>query len=494
MVKGVSIVAGMLDRHWDKPFNVYYDPDPDGLFAGHSAHEFLNLYKKSHYVYINNNRAHGILFDERQYNGHVIINVDSGVSWDRLKELVDSGVTVISLDHHEIEGKPDLVNNNFKYLNEQEKSLVEQGLLYYYNEETGAEGIVLNNQYKFEDPDYRFMSGCGVVLDVLNQLNPNYQTDEHIAWHGITLLSDSREIENQLAFEILVTTYDTVIEETSLISHITDAVGFNEYEIGNPTLDRAYIDFYLTPFINAMFRLNMGYEAIRWFSGETLLYTDVKEQQKLILEELKQRTTVVELENVIIVNVYKLQTDYFEASNFIGLLANRMLADGKTVVITCSYNGNFERGSVRGYHNTIDYQHIFKDFGFIALGHKGAFGLKNFLQASEIWDNLDKRIGLENENSESTYRIHNIKNIRNERELLKQLAYENQFLRPMYKHYIRYTGLKFFTVDFRDPYQEYKVDGLQVKCFNKEINVRNGFILPSMSKGYVSLYLERIVV
>ncbi|MGF2715235.1 DHH family phosphoesterase [Bacillus cereus] len=494
MVQGVSIVAGMFDRHWHKPFTAYYDPDPDGVFAGKSSSEFLDLYGKKHEVYINANRAHGILVDAKEFAGRVILNVDSGVSWERLKELVDNGVTVISLDHHEIEGKPDLENNCFKYLTEQEKSLVEQGLLYYCNEETGAEGVILNNQYEFEDPDYRFMSGCGVSLDVFNQLNPNYQTDEHVAWHGITLLSDSREIENELAYNILVTTYETKIEETTLISHLTDAIGFNTYEIGEPTLDRAYIDFYLTPFINAMFRLNMGYEAIRWFNGETLLYTDVKEQQKLILEELKSRTTMIELENVLLVNVYKLESDYFEASNFIGLLANRLLANGKTVVITCSCNNQFERGSVRGYYNTIDYQAIFKDYGFIALGHKGAFGLKNFSLDKEVWDSLDKRVGVENESSESTYVIHTIRNLGKDKELLKDLAYMNQFLRPMYKHYIRYTGLKFFTVDFRDPYQEYKVDGLQVKCFNKEVNVRNGFILPSMSKGFVSLYLERIVV
>lgn len=484
----------MLERHWNKKIIIYYDPDPDGLFAGHSVHEFLTLYGREHSVFINNNRAHGILFDENRFKDYLVINVDSGVSWDRLKELVDKGVTVISLDHHEIEGTPSFEDNCLDDLTSSEKSLVEQGLLYYCNKELGTEGIVLNNQYEFEDKDYQFMSGCGVVLDVLNQLNPNYQTEEHVAWHGITLLSDSREIENQLAFEILKTTYGTDIYNTELIQHITDAIGFNTYEIGDPTLDRAYIDFYLTPFINAMFRLNLGYEAIRWFSGGTLLHTDVKEQQKVILQELTNRTTMAELDNLLLVNVEKKRNDYFEASNFIGLLANRLLSRGKTVVITCTYEGVFTRGSVRGYFNTVDYQSLFKEHNFIALGHKGAFGLKNFVMEQETWSSLDKQVGIENSKNKSTYVIHVVNDLSKHRKLMKDLAYTNQFLRPAYKHYIKYTGLKFFNTTLRDNFQEYSVNGIPVKCFDASVNIRNGYILPTMSKGYMSLYMERIVV
>ncbi|MDR4181119.1 single-stranded DNA exonuclease RecJ, partial [Bacillus thuringiensis] len=86
---------------------------------------------------------------------------------------------------------------------------------------------------------------------------------------------------------------------------------------------------------------------------------------------------------------------------------------------------------------------------------------------------------------ESTNQIHTVRNLAKARELLKDLAYTKQFLRQMYKHYIRSTGLKLCTVDCRDPYQEYKVDGLKVKWVEKEENVRKGFILPLMSKGFV---------
>lgn len=494
MVQGVSIVARILDANWQRQFVVYYDPDPDGVFAGHSVHEFLDLHKKPHFALININRGHGIIQDLSNYKGGVVINVDSGVSWDKLKELVDMGVTVVSIDHHEIEGTPSLEDNYLGLLEEGEKSLVKQGLLYYCNEELGSEGVVLNNQYSFEDNDYRFMSGCGVVLDVLNQLNPNFAQSEHTAWHGITLLSDSREIENPIARDILTKTYSTDIESTDTIKHLTDTIGFNKFEIGDNTLDRSYIDFYLSPFINAMLRLNMGYEAIQWFSGGVLRDTTVKEQQKRILTELRSRLVSAEMGNLLIANVEKYSTDYFEASNFIGLLANRMLIGGKTVVITCTQDGVFQRGSVRGYFNSTDYRGLFSEAGLIALGHKGAFGLKSYSTDTSFWDELDRKVGIEDEKAETTYQIHSMRNLASNRSKIRELAYENQFLRPFHKHYIRYTGLKCFPTTFKENFQEYTVDGIPMRCFDSEANIRNSYILPSMSKGYMSLYLERISV
>ena len=131
--------------------------------------------------------------------------------------------------------------------------------------------------------------------------------------------------------------------------------------------------------------------------------------------------------------------------------------------------------------------------GLIALGHKGAFGLKSYKTDFNFWREIDRQIGVESEKAESTYTIHVMNDVSKERKLLKELAYQNQFLRPTYKHYVKYTGLKFFPSTIRDGFQEYSVNGLPVKCFNSDINIRNGYILPSMSKGHVSLYLEQIV-
>lgn len=494
MIKGASIVARILDANWRKNFLVYYDPDPDGIFAGHAVHEFLTDYGKPHKAYINNNRGHGVLFDVSDFRGHLVINVDSGVSFERLKELVDNGLNVISLDHHEIEGTTDFENNCFDRLSSSEMDLVNQGLLYYHNKELGTEGVVLNNQYPFEDEDYRFMSGCGVVLDVLTQLDPSFETDEHIAWHGITLLSDSREIENPIAFEILKRTYATDIDGTDTLKHLTDTVGFNKFEVGENTLDRSYIDFYLSPFINALLRLNRGYDTINWFSGGILKDTKVKERQKEILGILKQRTVMAELQNILLVNVDKYETDDFEASNFIGLLANRMLSGGKTVIITCTLHNEFERGSVRGYFNSTDYRGMFEKSGLIALGHKGAFGLKSYKTDQDFWMDLDRRIGIEDAKAEPTYKIHRLGNLAKNRKYMKELAYENQFLRPFNKHYVKYTGIKAFPSTVRPNFQEYTVDGIPIRCFDDSITVRNGHVLPSLSKGYLSLYLESITV
>lgn len=93
---------------------------------------------------------HGIHIDLKPYVGKyaTIISVDAFVPAEQVKEVVDMGFNLISLDHHEC-------GNEF---------------IYYKNGETGKQGVVVNNQYPFEDREKRFLSGAGVVYEVFMKL------------------------------------------------------------------------------------------------------------------------------------------------------------------------------------------------------------------------------------------------------------------------------------------------------------------------------------
>ena len=87
------------------PVLVYGDPDIDGLV---SMREFLVFLEKeldddSIPYYVNNNRSHGFFIPAEKLVGYFVFCVDFAIERPKLEELVNAGVTVISVDHHDCE-------------------------------------------------------------------------------------------------------------------------------------------------------------------------------------------------------------------------------------------------------------------------------------------------------------------------------------------------------------------------------------------------------
>lgn len=495
--KYVEVAQKILERGIQRnKVVVYYDPDVDGIISGTLMLHFLRQkYNIEPAVAINTGRGHGLLDLQMLVNIHApeealmpipldytIINVDSSIGEDVLETLVRKGYNIVSLDHHEVEYNK--VDSTKDYV--------------LHTKTDVAEGIVLNNQYTFEPQEYKFQSGAGVVLTFINQLDPTYVTNEMRALVGITLLSDSRPIEGPIARQFLETLYTFKPTEGPLINHLTSTIGFNSFSIGKPTLDRVYIDFIFSPFINALMRFNKGYETIKWLDFQPLEFDKPREIQQEVVTTLMERMRTTELKSVVILTVAMYDTDHFDASNFIGLVANKVLQQkGKTVVIAAFKRNNFYRGSVRGYYNSIDYNTAFNKMGMIARGHKGAFGLKTMNLDMTFWKHADEYITLIETKHTEQFEIINMFNLAAKRNDLMTLAYENMFRRGPYKAYVNYTGFHVETVQTTSvKLLDFNVDGLRVKSFDTTLNPRDKdvYIEPTLEKGYLKLYLTRIVL
>ena len=88
------------------PVLVYGDPDIDGLISLRNLKTFLEseLNLKSVPYYCNSNRSHGFMLDLNSIEkGTIIFAVDFAITREEIKNIVDSGFDIISIDHHDVE-------------------------------------------------------------------------------------------------------------------------------------------------------------------------------------------------------------------------------------------------------------------------------------------------------------------------------------------------------------------------------------------------------
>lgn len=489
----------MLQGIKDDNIVIKYDPDVDGIFAGFVIEQYLR--KVHNYiprVSINSGRGHGVLdlmclsSSKKTYNQQepntepfpdnaTIINVDSGISSDKLKELVNMGYNVVSLDHHEVEHAPNEdINTQLKYA---------------YN---GHYGLVINNQYTFEDHKYQFQSGTGIVLTYLQNIDPSFVTKELIAINAITLLSDSRDINNDIARSFLEVLYSVKESDAPWIYKIASTIGFNQYTLGENVLDRTFIDYTFSPYINAAMRLELGYETIKFVNHLDIKLGNVKKAQQDVMEQLQGRAMIQEYQDLMIIRVPSYNQDWYNVSNFIGLLANKYLYKGKNVVIFCTVlnkhgKQDFERGSFRGLYSGINYRELFNENGITALGHFGAFGIKNIVLDNDFWVRLDKKIGILQLNKPSKSVV-GIKNLKTELTRIMDIAYENMFKTSETRVYIKYKGMHMELNRSTPKITIYAIDDLIITCFDKELDIRakTTYLEPVLDKGNLKLYAKTL--
>lgn len=504
-----QVLANGLARGY--PIVLKGDPDVDGLMAWFVGAKMLQAAGYSFHSCVNKDRRHGMVEEElvkkerswgeydyyiptEYHQNEIIINVDSSISAEEMLQLTSQGNFVISLDHHEVESNPLFPNQQY-WSTQQETG---EGM------ELVGEAVLINNQYSFEPEELRFWSGTGVVLNALSKILEVEIKTEWIAMHGVTLLSDVRDIENPLAREILKVTYETPLVEMPTLrklAQVCQAEVPDVFQRHPEFLDRTFIDFSLSPYINASYQLNLLEYLFRLCIQTDFFYSlPAKTIRTRILNHMKKYLKVTELENLVILALDVAEIpetsdskEYdFKYTSFLGLVANQYLRDlGKTVLIAAVDKGVWLRGSVRGFYSDIEYREFFERHNFDAQGHKGAFGLVSVTGAIDFHA-LDRALGiLESSATKQGLNIHVMSNLLSEFDTLRDLAYENEFLLSSRHHSISYSGLAYSTYSESAKKKGYEVDGMFIESFDKDLNPKNALIVPYLIDNELRLILRK---
>lgn len=481
-------------------------PDTDGLIALLLMCQFAEMQGLKYSYYVNSDRYHGFQLSLDQLQGYLVIASDFTITEDEAQAIVDNNIALLSTDHHDVQDE----------------------FIHVYGK-CGAEGVVINNQYPFEPEDNRYQSGAGVFYELICELYPEFKSKEREALVGVTLLSDMRPIENTKAEKYLKTTY-SINSEVGYIDYLISSCLSSDFGFGKPKFDRNFIDYNLSPTINALLRADRTDDAVKFILGGGLTTFDAKGLQKQLLADMYVRADIYPFNNVVYLIVRA--TDFFDynikISSYIGLFCNdyKDKHEGISVLGLVVENGHVVRTSFRGRYDDIHYRSAFRSLGLKAEGHAGAFGILDFKPDTDLWYQIDDLVGDLEANHTPTIKVINASNLAF---VLNRdgarVALSNCYVRDMYRTYFKYTGSNakiikqtYKTVEFtnedyikgvvpdikiqgvsykylRDEnnepitkYIEYLVDGRKVKSFGDKIE--DGLILPILEKGYMQLYVR----
>lgn len=481
--QGINYVSEILSK--SNNYIVYYDPDIDGLMAGSLVTNFLNAYEKPNIYYINENREHGFklpLEKLKNYVGSTIIAVDFSIEEETLKAIVDMGINIINIDHHDIRNSELFTYSNNRF-----------------------SCVVVNNQYEFEPKEQRYLSGAGMVYYVLASMFPDYTiTQQNRAMVGISLLSDVREIENNEAAHFLDALFSWSGDYVNYLIELTQGSTSASFGI-QKHLDRNFLDYLFCPKFNALFRLNRGDEAIALFNRVKLdidLNAVRGEQKEIEAELLKHIAYVYSGTNleVLQVDISSFGDAKYNITNFIGLACGSLKnKSGKTTMLYVCDGSRILRGSVRGACDNVDYLGIFNSNGINGAGHKGAFGVRDSDMTAVNFEALNNQIvaaeEVENREGTNSNRIVIVPNLR--------IAIMSDKRTPVYNTYVRDVKRRLYDCSqclYKVTYEsatkdyiQYNIDGVTVKCFDKTLTPDNGgYVMPLLNNGYTEFYLKKL--
>lgn len=448
---------------------VYFDPDVDGCISGYFICSFLSKLGKTFTWYINKNRSHDWSLPVKEVSGKDIIAVDFIVETSKILELCDAGCNIVSLDHH--------VNPHKRFLK--------------YVSDYETQGYIINNQSRGEDEDGKYLSGAGVVFETLIALDPTFDTPTNRALVGITLLSDVRNIENPLAEGYLYTLYTHKYK--GIIKYLIEFTMGEDYGFGVPRLDRNFVDYKLSPAINACLRFNQQDMVVNFFLGSGFLDLNYRKEQKELVKKMVEFAKIVDFSHLRVCYFYEKDLKEYRdvLSCFVGLLASRFL-DGKHSVLCYMIgetNGSLciRRASFRGRINGLNYQSALSEV-IGCPGHESAFGVKGLVPVKSTFSQINKLCA--NLESSSNYKrtVIDVPNLSifNAR----KVAEDNLYKLSQNKIYLRYTGNCVKKLRGGANYVEYSINGVIVKCFDLKKTVENSLIYPILDRGLLTFYLE----
>lgn len=476
--KGIKRAAKIIQSfEKDKVVLVYFDPDIDGLISGYFVCKFLTRLGLKFTWYINKNREHGFKIPIEKVHNVNIIAVDFQMSLEEIKALVNNGNRIVSMDHH---------------VNEDDYA--------YYEGSNGKRGIIINNQYSLEEESGRYLSGAGVVFECLRLFDPNFDTQENRALVGITLLSDVRDIENRNARGYLTDLYTHKYK--GYIGYLIDhTIGEKDYGFGVPRIDRNYVDYKLSPMINACLRFNKEDEVVEFILGSGKLSGVYLIKQRELVPRLLGLIHKRDFEGLYVAEIDShdlSDEDYEVASNFIGLVASRLLDNThSSICYMTDLDGSLKRASFRGHINGGNYLKNLNSTGLIeGVGHEPAFGIKS-LRTDDLtlWKIARKSLEVDKEWKSCRSESDDIEYVSNLSFFTGAKGYnmgvENIFCLAQHRRYIKYTGSNIVKRRSGANYTDYAIDGISVMCFDNTLNPKEDLILPILERGVLNLYLQK---
>lgn len=465
---------------------VYGDPDIDGLISMRELLLFLRRELDDNTIpyYCNTNRAHGFTLDAKDLKNTWVFGVDFSVEKSKLDELVENGVTVLMVDHHECQDE--FIRTEFNGFDK-------------------PFGFVINNQYPFENSEWLFQSGMGVLYHVLGQYYYStygtysyFYNKETRGLVGLTLLSDVRNIEMDYARPFLEALYSH--DRDGYIDYLVKTVIKRDFTFGVPIMDRNFVDFTFSPKVNSLFRFNLEDAAIDFILGRGYPDEDYQLLQREFVNKLEENIVIYEFPNLKIIEIPSTGLSDIEKSyvtNFVGLLASRYVTNINAVIAYYNDNGVVGRASFRASIQDIDFRRELIKIGIDGRGHASAYGILNFRKrkslfnkASEVCTELFKKHTFKVE----FYDIDSSLSMWVRSKQGYQLAKENSFRLSHNRIYLRFRGLphQVKRLQGNDKYAIYDITGAAVRTFSPELDIADGLILPMLERGNVTLQLVDI--
>lgn len=407
-LSNIQYVADVFKKHMDKQSEVgiLYDSDFDGYSSGGIMYKYIyDKYDITSIMFIHENKYHGLSDDDiyeeiEKSNIDLLIIPDAGSNdSDRCHELMEHGIDVIVLDHHNIEGD----------------NIVEKHVVNPYNH---------NDKY-----ENKFLSGCGVTYKFISFLEQK-ELPEFYELVGLSILSDSMNIttlENRFFVNQCLQK-----QEHPFIKMLVEKASYSLG--GKETLTAHDISFNIIPPINAMIRVgdieekneiakafsNVCEDSVRTWRGVTTnentfskgarLCVNARSKQSRIrkkdLELLKDTIDIYGLDchNIIVVN----GLDNIN-KNITGLSAMDLVSYyNKPVLVGNSFEKEYfdeqkqevvkeqyMAGSARTTSDINNFKTILESTEMFTMlaGHEGAFGWEiKFDDVSKMLKKVDKMV------------------------------------------------------------------------------------------------------
>ena len=521
---GTGAAYTLFKQEIDKGVNahiaVYGDPDIDGLMAGLIAERYLGklglgLNSPNYRYFLNSNRAHGFFMGEEELEslrGYLLIAVDFSITPTEYIRILQHGINLIVLDHHEIKAEDYPTTQNYVFTRMGDNF-----------------GVILNNQYEAEPQEMRFLSGAGMVYYffkiVASQIGIPMDTDTP-ALVGITLLSDIREIENRYAYGFLRCTFNMQSDYLKYLQWLVTSTyksnqRFSAY--GVPQMNRSFVDFNFSPIINSMLRADKGYDAmelLRVNEEKVFMYRQndhiqtYRNMQKGIIEAIVQEAKAMsdvegsKTRKLSHLSVVCLPMDFIlpystlTLTNYIGVACPKLKDDDKSgfICVIDSKTGKIIRGSVRGGLDGVNYLKIFADNGVPCAGHKNAFGILScnfndidFDKINEDIKEAERDFRLHHGNTRLVLQVSNLSIFSGNSQFRKLVCNYNEYCRDNYRIFLRYMGNyeNVTPITLREKFSSYSFDNVEVKSFDPSLNVRESLIFPYFeNKDYTTYILK----